>query len=434
MILNLHIGLFMLIEFRITNFRSINETQTLSMVAGSGKELVAENTFESRLPGFPRLLRSAAIYGANAAGKTNLLRALQFMQSLVLTSTTFQEGARIGHALFKLSKATSGKPSEFEAVFADEKGVRYEYGFSVDAERFHKEWLIAYPHGRPQNWFERKYHAATKKYEWHFSAKLKGSPRVWRDATRGNALFLSTAIQLNSEQLRPVFQWFQKKLVLVFGIEMGEPQLNPFLTYQLLEQPDGKQKLLKFVHAADLGIDGLSLQRQPMAPVALAEGNVLREPAPASAVPSVIRITTFHKAGDTGASIPLDFGEESKGTRILFNSAGAWLNALNNGEVIFYDELDTSLHPLMTRFLIRLFHGKATNTNNAQLVFTTHDTSLLDSDLFRRDQVWFVEKDEKSASHVYPLSDFSPRKEEALERGYLRGRYGALPFIGELKV
>ena len=244
----------MLIEFSAANFRSIKETQPLSLVAGAAKEFVRENTFEPGLPGFPRLLRSAVVYGANAAGKTNLPRALQFMQSLILSSATSQEGVRIPHAPFKLTKATSGQPSEFEVVFADE-GVRYEYGFSADAERFHKEWLIAYPHGRPQNWFERTYHAKTKEYEWQFSNKLKGSPRVWRDATRGNALFLSTAIQLNSDQLRPVFQWFQKKLVMVFGNEIGEPQLNPSLTYQLFEQSEDKQKLLQFVHAADLGID-----------------------------------------------------------------------------------------------------------------------------------------------------------------------------------
>src|SRR2546422_767062 len=136
----------MLIEFRAANYRSINESQTLSLVAGPGKERLKENTFESGLQGFPRLLRSAAIYGANAAGKTNLLRALQYMQSLVINSATLQEGARIVHSPFKLSKTVGEKPSEFEAVFADEKGVRYEYGFSVDVERFHKEWLIAYPH------------------------------------------------------------------------------------------------------------------------------------------------------------------------------------------------------------------------------------------------------------------------------------------------
>lgn len=424
----------MLIEFRAANYRSINESQTLSLVAGSGKERLKENTFESGLPGFPRLLRSAVIYGANAAGKTNLLRALQYMQSLVINSATLQEGARIVHTPFKLSKAASEKPSEFEAVFADEKGVRYEYGFSVDAERFHKEWLIAYPHGRPQNWFERTYRSKKKEYEWRFSTKLKGSPRVWRDATRGNALFLSTAIQLNSEQLRPVFQWFQKKLVLIFGNEIGLPQLNPQLTYQLLEQSDGKQKLLRFVQAADLGIDDLAIQKVPLTANVMAEGNLAHEPQPASLGPTLIRITSFHKVGDTRISVPLDFGEESKGTRIFVHSAGAWLNVLNNGEVILYDELDTSLHPLMTRFLIRLFHGKTTNPHNAQLIFTTHDTSLLDSDLFRRDQVWFIEKDDKGGSQVYPLTDFSPRKDEALERGYLRGRYGALPFIGELKL
>jgi len=423
----------MLIEFQITNFRSINETQTLSLVAGSGKELVSENTFESGLPGFRRLLRSAVVYGSNAAGKTNLLRALQFMQAMVKTSATLsQAGGRIAHAPFKLSKATKNQPSEFEVAFADpDDGVRYEYGFSVDAERFYKEWLIAYPHGRPQNWFERTYRAAKKKYEWHFSTKLKGSPRVWRDATRDNALFLSTAIQLNSEQLRPVFQWFDKKLVV---IGMGGSLLNPALTLQLLEQPDGKQRLLQFAHAADLGIDDLSLRREPMAPVLVVEGNVVREPLPATQVATVARVTSIHKAIDGGEPVPLDIGEESSGTQILFQSAGAWLNVLKNGEVLLYDELDTSLHPLMTRFLIRLFHGANTNPKNAQLVFTTHDTSLLDADIFRRDQVWFIEKDKKSASKLYPLSDFSPRKDEALERGYLRGRYGALPFIGELKI
>jgi uncharacterized protein len=425
----------MLIEFRVANYRSINEAQTLSLVAGPAKERLKENTFESGLPGFPRLLRSAVIYGANAAGKTNLLRALQYMQSLVVRSAILQEGARIVHMPFKLTKAASEKrPSEFEAAFADEKGIRYEYGFSVDAERFHKEWLIAYPHGRPQNWFERTYDSKKKEYEWQFSTKLKGSPRVWRDATRGNALFLSTAIQLNSEQLRPVFQWFQKKLVLIFGNEFGLPQLNPQLTYQLLEQPDGKRKLLQFVQAADLGIDDLAMEKVPVAGNVVAEANLAREPQPASSMPTFIRITSFHKVGETGSSIPLDLGEESKGTQILFNSAGAWMNVLKNGEVILYDELDTSLHPLMTRFLVRQFHGRTTNPKNAQLIFTTHDTSLLDGDLFRRDQVWFIEKDDKGASRVYPLTDFSPRKDEALERNYLRGRYGALPFIGELKL
>lgn len=420
----------MLVEFSATNFRSINEAQKLTLVAGPGKEHLEQNTFDSGLTGIPRLLRSAVIYGANAAGKTNLLRALQFMQQLVATSATFQEATRVAHSPFRLSRKTTTSPSEFEVVFVDE-GVRYEYGFSVDANRIHKEWLIAYPHGRPQNWFERTFDTKENAYEWQFSAKLKGSPRVWRDATRANALFLSTATQLNSEQLRPVFQWFQKKLII---IATNVSQLNMGLTFQLLEQPDGKKELLKFVKAADLGINDLSLQRVPLAPLGAIDGNVVREPQPGGQIPSVMRVTSYHKASDSEQRVAMDLGDESSGTQALFHSAGAWLNVLKNGEVILYDELDTSLHPLMTRFLIDLFHDESTNPKKAQLVFTTHDTSLLDSEIFRRDQIWFIEKDKKGASRLYPLSDFSPRKDEKLERGYLRGRYGALPFIGELKL
>ena len=162
--------------------------------------------------------------------------------------------------------------------------------------------------------------------------------------------------------------------------------------------------------------------------------NVVREPQPQGAVATLFRVTSYHKASNGKQRVPMDLGDESAGTVRLFESAGAWLNVLNNGEVILFDELDTSLHPLMTRFLIGLFHGKSTNPKNAQLVFTTHDTSLLDPEVFRRDQIWFIEKDRQGASRLYPLTDFSPRKDEKLERGYLRGRYGALPFIGELKL
>jgi len=141
----------------------------------------------------------------------------------------------------------------------------------------------------------------------------------------------------------------------------------------------------------------------------------------------------LHKAIDSGKVVPFDISDESGGTQKLFAFAGHLLDVLAKGRILFVDELDTSLHPLMMRFLISLIHNPEINENNAQLAFTTHDTSILDTDIFRRDQVWFVEKDTESTSRLYPLSDFSPRKGEALERGYLKGRYGALPFIGEFK-
>jgi len=421
----------MLIEFRVTNFRSIREAQTLSLVASPGKELSDENTFDSGLSGFPRLLRSAVVYGANAAGKTNLLKGLQTMQTLVLSSAVLSSpSARIPHTPFRLTETSKDRPSEFEVVFAD-NGVRYEYGFTTDAERFHSEWLIAYPHGRPQHWFEREYSADKKIYEWRFSSKLKGNSRVWRDATRDNALFLSTAIQLNSEQLQPVFAWFQKKLVVIAS---WAGQMNAGLTYKMLENASGKESLLSFMRAADLGIADLALQREPLIPGKAIVGNVVFENLVPGQVPNVLRVSSFHRSVETGDPVAFELSEESHGTQKLFDAAGAWLNVLNNGEVLVVDELDTSMHPLMTRFIVELFHRQSSNPKNAQLVFTTHDTSLLDSEVFRRDQVWFVEKDKESASHFYPLSDFSPRKGEALERGYLKGRYGALPFLGELKL
>ena len=127
------------------------------------------------------------------------------------------------------------------------------------------------------------------------------------------------------------------------------------------------------------------------------------------------------------------FSDESDGTQKLFAFSGPWLDVLEKGRILFVDELDTSLHPLLVRFLIENFHNEKTNKNNAQLVFTTHDTSILDTDLFRRDQIWFVEKDRENATKLYPLSDFSPRKGEAIEKWYLKGRYGALPVIRDLR-
>lgn len=432
----------MLIEFRITNFRSIRETQTFTLVAGSGDELEATNTFDPGITGFHRLVRSAVVYGPNAAGKTNLLRALQFMQTLVLNSAiASQQGTPIPHSPFKLAAETREAPSGFEITVAED-GVRYEYGFTVGPARFHNEWLLAYPHGRQQRLFERTYDEKSQTYEFSFSTKLRGSRTLWQDATRANALFLSTAVQLNSEQLLPVFQWFQKRLVVIAsGIAPGI-ELNPTLTLKLLDQPEGKDKLLDLLRAADLGIADLAVRREslPLSPgvpfflpgVPFSRHAYLERIAD-SAVLNLVKVTSFHPAADSGEYVGLDMEEESQGTQILFRIAGAWLHVLTNGEVLLVDEIDTSLHPLMTRFLVGLFHSQSTNPKNAQLVFTTHDTSLLDTDVFRRDQVWFVEKTEQDSTHLYPLSDFSPRKQEALERGYLRGRYGALPIPGEVR-
>lgn len=424
----------MLLEFKVTNFRSINNTQILSMVAGTGTELKEQNTFASGLPSLPNLLRSAAVYGPNAAGKSNLFRAMQFMQNFVLTSQALQEGQNINVAPFLLNSKNRTEPSEFEVTFIQDK-VRYQYGFAANNTRITNEWLLAYPEGRPQHWFERKLDLQKNSYEWYFGSKFSGlRPMldVWQKATRQNGLFLSTAIQLNNEQLKPVFNWFQQKLAVI--LPGGE--INLQFSIEQCASEEGKKRIMEFMNSADISILGIELRKTPFSP------EILPPNLPQEIKELFIKgmqgkelsnVRFLHKTVDSGDIVLFDIYDESGGTQKLFAFAGPLLDVLAKGRILFVDELDTSLHPLMVRFLINLIHNTEINRNNAQLAFTTHDTSVLDTDIFRRDQVWFVEKDAESASRLYPLSDFSPRKGEALERGYLKGRYGALPFIGEFK-
>ncbi len=412
----------MLIEFRVQNFRSFRETQTLSMVADSFPEHMDANTFDPGLKGFGRFLRSAAVYGPNAAGKTNLLRAMQFMQSLVVNSAATT--TEYPYSPYKFSSATRDAPSEFQVTLV-QNGVRYEYGFTMGPELIEKEWLIEYANPRGRMMFSRLLDKKKKAYVWKFSPFLKGQRAVWSDATRSQALFLSTAVQLNSTQMLPVFDWFKHRLVVIAGLS----KLNQSLTLRLLEQPDGKERLLPFLREADLGIADLTVQTEAVPAGALIMKPTIIEQRPGNAAVSAVRVMLSHMTDDPKNPMALDFDEESHGTQILFRTAGAWINVMAKGEVLLFDELDTSLHPLLSRFLIERFHSQTTNPLNAQLIFSTHNTSLLDREFFRRDQIWFVEKDREGASKLYPMTDFSPRNDESFERAYMRGRYGALPIL-----
>jgi uncharacterized protein len=417
----------MLIEFTVTNFRSFRDTQTFSMVAGNSAEHSDANTFDAGLPGFARLLRSSVVYGPNAAGKTNLLRSLQFMQGLVLNSATATAATAPPYTPFKFATATRDAPSEFQVTFVQNQ-VRYEYGFEIDANRIRSEWLVEFVHPRGREMFAREFDETTKKYRWKFSSFFKGQRSVWSETTRPNALFLSTAIQLNSTQLLPVFEWFQKRLVVIVGVTT----LNAGLTLQLLRQPDGKKRFLPFLQEADLGIVDLDVSREPIPSNAmLLQPSPIIEHLPGEPTPNLVKIT-FKHLSDADEYDRLDLAEESSGTQVLFRSAGAWMNVLANGEVLLFDEIETSLHPILIRFLISRFHSGETNPHNAQIICSTHNTSLLDQTLFRRDQIWFVDKTPEGSTKLYPLTDFRPRNDEVLERWYMRGRYGALPVLDQI--
>lgn len=415
----------MLLDFRVTNFRSLRDEQILSLVASKDKALQSLNTMPSDIKTPPSLLRSAVIYGPNAGGKSNLIKAMQYMRGVVVESAVaMQPDQTFNVQPFYLDAVSKAQPTEFEATFILE-GIRYQYGFTLTAQRVISEYLLVYKAFKPQQWFNRVYDPTTDKYIYEFGASLKGQKSVWEEATRPNALFLSMAIQLNSEQLRPVFDWFANKLI-IFN---EKALLNPRFSVEMLAKPAGKETICHFLTSADISISDIDLETRKQAvrsvhvDLAGGEAQVRHEEQD-------VHEPRFHHVTEQGKAI-FSLVDESAGTQKLFFLTGPILDILEKGLTLVIDELDASLHPLLVRKLIELFHNPKRNPKGAQLILTTHNTALLDVDLFRRDQIWFVEKDGHQASKLYPLSDFSPRKNEGFERSYLIGRYGALPFFNE---
>ena len=423
----------MLIDFSVTNYRSILERQTLSMAASSYfKELETLNTFDVGLvEKVPRLLRSTVLYGPNASGKSTLIQALKFVKDRVLNSQKeSQAGDAIDTVPFKLTADSRAADSEFEVTFV-EQGVRYEYGFRCNRERFTEEWLFAYPIGRAQKWFHRVFDPEAGKDVYKFSKSFEGDRKRqdWKAQTRANALFFSTAIQLNNEQLKPAFDWFKQRLKVIDSAH----NLAAGYTVDRCKDDAVKRRVIAFINSADLSVADIRLEELFFStdmlpkemPIAFRE-ELMRDMA-GKKMPA--RVTFIHNDIQTQEAIEFDESEESDGTRALFAFAGPWLDVTDNERVLVVDELDTSLHPLLVHHLVKRLHHEGTK---AQLIFTTHDTTLLSQKLLRRDQVWFMEKDASRATRLYPLSDFSPRENEAVERGYLNGRYGGIPFLKEL--
>ena len=423
----------MLIEFSVTNYRSILERQTLNMVASTYfKEMESLNTFiPDQEDGVPRLLRSTVMNGPNGSGKSTLIQALRLVRYQVINSQKeSQAGDAIDVVPFKLTAASRAADSEFEVTFV-EQGVRYEFGFCCNRERVTEEWLIAYPMGRAQKWFHRVFDAEVGKDVYKFSTSFLGGKSrhgLWKEQTRSNALFFSTAIQLNNEQLKPAFDWFKSRLQVVDSVR----GFSPGYTMQRCGKDEDRKRVVQFMNSADLSIADIQLKETvfsadslPQGMSAAIRGEFLKD----MAGKKFLEPRFFHKDVNTAEAVEFDEAEESDGTRALFAIAGPWLDVLENERVLVVDELDTSLHPLLVHHLVRRLHHEGTK---AQLIFTTHDTTLLSQKLLRRDQVWFMENDDKSATRLYPLSDYSPRETEAIERGYLNGRYGGIPFLRDL--
>ncbi|QKE40317.1 MAG: ATP-binding protein [Ferrovum myxofaciens] len=420
----------MLVEFKVVNYRSIREEQCLSFVASGDKWLEGTHCVATGKTAVPKLLRSAVIYGANASGKTNLIFALMTMQQLVLNSTRLLEPQfREQYTPFLLDVDSRHQATQFEITILLD-GVRYQYGFAHDAERVRGEWLLVYQSNKAQRWFEYHYNPETGKNDWepfsvHFKGEKKGQREIWKANTGTRALFLTQAAQSNSRQLQPLFNWFANDLIVL----PARSEFNLIPTLLRLEDPHYKEWVLRLMNAADIHISDIKVEKRKsqqiefkFEPGKLPELRTFDGDLP--------DVEFCHKTSD-GMEQWFDRRYESYGTLRLLGYAAPLLDAIENGKLIVVDEFDTSLHPSLTRYVLRMLHKPHLSQNGAQLWMTTHDTSLLDPELLRRDQVWFVEKKKDQSTELYGLTEFSPRKDEAIERGYLQGRYGAIPFLSE---
>jgi predicted ATPase len=431
----------MLIEFKVSNFRSIREEQTFSLVASNTDKDLPECVIDRELPGLSgvKFLKGAAIFGANASGKSNILAAIKYVADFVgQSATNIQPGDNTGAEPFKLDKVSVAKPSEFELTFVAGE-VRFVFGFAATSQRVVEEYLVAYPKGAPQRWYYRAFNEATEKYEWAKPSTAFKQDKSLQAKTRENALFISVGPQFNHPQLTQVYNWFKNSIhIMSMGAE-NRMRIGYNATMEHIKSPTQRDRIINLLRSADFGVDDARVQETEHAiedlgkkfppPVQSEMERMEKKYGPILA--TRLKITLTHKA-DGIEPVALDFDkEESEGTRRFFGLIGPWLNILDKGYTVFLDEIETSLHPVLVKELLRLVFSSQHNPKGAQVVFTTQNPLLLDNMLIRRDQVWFTEKSPGVETYLYPLTDFQPRKDEALERGYLGGRYGAIPFFPE---
>ena len=426
----------MIIEFRVQNHRSFRMEQTLNLVASNYDKSLPENLLRPELPGLAdtRLIKAVALYGPNAGGKTNVLLALRFLQWLVVESATGQKPeAKLPADPFRLDHDSDKSSTVFDLTLVAD-GVRYELGVAVSRDRVIQERLVAYPEGRAQLWYERTWNEVSRSYDWspEKPAEFERDPGIV-DKTRENALFLSTAAQWNNTQVTPVYKWFSDRLRFL-NLGADAPLSHEYTARRLNASGQVRELIAQTLRAADLGLTDVDAREEAPDVEAQKFFGAMKEfirqaGAPAELFPDRFWQVTFHHEGKGGDRFPIHWNHESAGTRRFFSVLGPWLSLVEGDQVMCVDELETSLHPSLAAELLRLFFKLTGDRSRSQLLFTTHNPLLLDLSLLRRDQIWFADKNHEGESFLYPLTDYKPRVDESLVRGYMAGRYGAVPFI-----
>lgn len=420
----------MLLQFTLGNYRSVKNESTLNMTAINPiREFEEDNVFEADRY---RLLKSAVIYGANASGKSNFLDGLNYLRWFVINSSReSQVDDEIAVEPFALNTSFKIKPSSFELSFLIE-GVKYRYGVELNPEKVVSEYLLKSTKIKENPLFVRDEGGIEVFKEFKEGKNLE-------EKTRKNALFISVVSQFNGTISGEIIKWF-KSLNVISGLR--DHRYEGF-TASLFKKDKQKSRILNVLKGADLGIVDVEVN----------DFLISKDTLPAEMPEELKKVFLKDNEGDMGYSIEtlhrnfdennnevgfvkFDFDDqESEGTKKFFRLAGPIFDTLENGTILVIDELDARLHPLLTRQIVRMFNSKSFNPNNAQLIFATHDTNLLSACTFRRDQIWFAEKDHFGGSEIYSLADYKLprgkiRKDASFEKEYMRGKYGAIPFLG----
>lgn len=402
----------MLLEFTVGNFLSFKDRKTFTMKPGAISELKSNIAKEGK----HKLLKSAVIYGANSSGKSNFVKALEFMISTIKNSSKINSTDKLNVKPFLLCSENEQAPSYFEILYI-RKNVRYRYGFELDNEKIHSEWLFVL---QPEK----------KKEDIYFIRNLEGigindifdEAKGLEGKTRDNGLFLPVADQFNSQIAKSLLWFFNNSINVISGIKHEK---NIASTDVLYTMDNYKSSIESFIKKLDLGFRTFSLDEDTSKP--------FRK-----------RVNTIHNRYDAKGNLisNIEFKmheHESAGTNKIFDLAGEIVLTLEYGLTLIVDELDSKLHPILTKEIIKLFNNEEFNKDNAQLIFTTHDTNLLSANLFRRDQIWFTEKDECESTDLYSLLEFKDydgktiRKDRSFEKDYINGRYGGIPFISNFQ-
>ena len=435
----------MILDFTFRNFLSFKEEKTFSMVAANSvKEMESEDHDYTNVEvssNGKKYLRVAAIYGANASGKSNLISALAFFREMILSS--FKDENLVGSYknYYLLDDESVSQPSSFEMNFSIQ-GKRYRYGFEILKQQVDSEWLFETD---PKSQRESYCFTREKKNIKVNSRIFKGT-RGLSEKTRVNALFLSTTAQFNVLQSMEIKEWFRKS----FNVLSGLDETINYTARQYMHDETMRREILDFIRLVDLGIKDISVTDEVVPDSeafrnALAHGGMLPS-AIAESLQSAkdirkLEIKTAHdkyNKGNLEGQVDFPFSLESLGTKKVFAFLGPWFDTLRNGGVLFIDEYGASLHTQLSKELIKLFQSKI-NSKGAQLIITTHDTNLLHKDLLRRDQIWFTEKDKYGESDLYSLVEYkinqatSVRNDASFSKDYLAGKYGAIPFFGNIQ-